>query len=379
MNFLFFYGKIESLNHFSDELSAQLRLRGHHTYILDLCKPNACESIRETFDAAICFDCIGTFTNEDIYDTRGIPVINIMMDHPMSFDYCMKSPPLKYIQLSPDENHVQYAKRFFGLQNVFFAPHMASLKTSFIRKPVEEKKISVLFAGGMISCNELYRKINDRWQSESSKLLVLETLEYMLDHPAVTQESALEACLLDKNMEMPDESIALLLKRSKEVDLFARMYFRGLVLNQVIKTGVPVTVVGGGWNAFWKSKPANVVIEPATNFAGVFPYMEDAKITLNVMPWFKAGTHDRVFNALMHYSCPLTDTSSWLLKNFEADRECAYYSLEHLDEVPNKIYQLLNHPEMQRDIVENGREKVKNNYTGNQMAETVLKYLMECV
>lgn len=88
---------------------------------------------------------------------------------------------------------------------------------------------------------------------------------------------------------------------------------------------------------------------------------------------------DRVFNALMHYSCPLTDTSSWLLKNLEADRECAYYSLERLDEVPNKIYQLLNHPEMQRDIVENGREKVKNNYTGNQMAEAVLKYLMECV
>lgn len=375
MNFLLFHGKIESLNHFSDELSDQLRLLGHDTYIADLCGSQNTMVPDKMFDAAICYDCIGTFTDEDIYDTKGIPVVNILMDHPMSFDYCMKSPPLKYIQLSPDENHVQYAKHFFGLKNVFFMPHMASMAAPFTKKSFEEKKISVLFPGSMGSCNDIYREISDRWQSESSKLLVLETLEYLLDHPETTLEDALQKCLMDKNMILPDALIALLLKRSKAVDVFVRMYFRGLAINQIVKAGIPVTVVGGGWSEFWKNKPGNVVIAPSTNFSGIFSYMEDAQITLNVMPWFKAGSHDRIFNALMHYSCPVTDPSSWLLKNFKADQECVYYSLKHLDELPGIIYKLLNCPEFQQSIIENGRKKVENNYTSRQIAEKILGYL----
>ena len=89
--------------------------------------------------------------------------------------------------------------------------------------------------------------------------------------------------------------------------------------------------------------------------------MEQAKITLTVMPWFKAGTHDRNFNALMHYSCPLTDISSWMVKNFEPDKESAYYSLEHLNELPYIVYRLLNHSELQERIIEYGRERVEGN------------------
>jgi len=378
MDFLLFHGKEESLNHFSDELAAQFQALGHNTYIVDLCDARINKIPERMFDVAVCYDCIGTFTNEDMYDSKGIPVVNILMDHPMSFDYCMKAPPLKYIQLSPDENHVQYAKRFFGVENTFFAPHMASLATRFIKKPFEEKRISVLFPGSMESCNDIYRRINEKWQSDASNLLILEMLEYLLANPSESVESALERCLSDRKMELSDETMAFLLKQSKSVDVFVRMYFRGKVLNQVVQTGIPVTVIGRGWEGFWKNKPSNVTIIPGVCFSEVFSYMEDAQITLNVMPWFKAGSHDRIFNTLMHYSCPLTDTSSWLLKNLEPDRECSYYSLEKLDELPGIIYKLLNHPEWRQSIIERGREKVESRYTSKQMAETVLRYLTEC-
>ncbi len=378
MNFLLFHGKMESLNHFSTELSEQLRLMGHGTYIVDLCDPSSQGSFEGAFDAAICYDCIGTFTGEDIYDSKGIPVVNILMDHPMSFDYCMKSPPAKYIQLSPDEDHVKYARRFFGINNAFFTPHMASLTAPFIKRPLEERPISVLFPGSMESCNAIYRRINEKWQSEASRLLVLELLEYLLDNPQVSIERALEKCLADSGMELTDESIALLLKQSKAVDVFVRMYFRGMVLNQVVQTGLPVTVIGIGWESFWKKKPSNVTIIPGVSFSEVFSYMEDARITLNVMPWFKAGSHDRIFNTLMHYSCPLTDPSSWLLKNLEPDKECVYYSLEKPEELPGIVFKLLNDPIWQQSIVEKGRDKVMHSFTSRQIAETVLRYLAEC-
>ena len=124
MDFILFHGNEGSLNHFSDELAAQLRQMRHNTYVLDL---NNLEKIRlisslnlNDFDAAVCYDCVGTFSQADMADVWKIPVINILMDHPMSFGYCMKNPPQKYIQLSPDENHVLYAKRLFSINNTFF-------------------------------------------------------------------------------------------------------------------------------------------------------------------------------------------------------------------------------------------------------------------
>lgn len=103
----------------------------------------------------------------------------------------------------------------------------------------------------------------------------------------------------------------------------------------------------------------NVSILPNVKFAEIFPYMERAKVTLNVMPWFKDGTHDRIFNSLLHNSCPITDTSKWLLENLEPDKECANYSLERLDSLPEKLYEMLMYSDRHEQIVLNGQRKVK--------------------
>ena len=65
---------------------------------------------------AILFDGIG-FGGKEILDKLQIPVINILVDHPMTFGHCMQSPPQKYIQFSPDEYHVKFAKRFYNIEN----------------------------------------------------------------------------------------------------------------------------------------------------------------------------------------------------------------------------------------------------------------------
>lgn len=40
--------------------------------------------------------------------------------------------------------------------------------------------------------------------------------------------------------------------------------------------------------------------------------MRDARIALNVMPWFKDGAHDRVFTAMLQGTAALTDDSRYL-------------------------------------------------------------------
>jgi glycosyltransferase involved in cell wall biosynthesis len=105
--------------------------------------------------------------------------------------------------------------------------------------------------------------------------------------------------------------------------------------------------------------------------------MEHAEITLNVMPWFKRGTHDRIFNTLLHNSCPLTDTSGWLVENMPADEECFYYSLDKMEELPDKIEQILGNPDKQKKLIEVGRNKVLGHYTSRQITEQILRVTRE--
>ena len=48
--------------------------------------------------------------------------------------------------------------------------------------------------------------------------------------------------------------------------------------------------------------------------------ISQAKISLNVMPWFKMGAHDRVINTMLYGGVALTDTSLFYENTF-ADGE----------------------------------------------------------
>lgn len=379
MRFILFKGPIGSLNHFIDEVNIQLMEMGHDTFISNVSDFNAGQLMAfcaQPVQAAICYDGISAF-DQAIYNHLDIAMVNIFMDHPMSFASCMTNLPAKYILLMPDEYHVEYAKRFYHTENTYFLPHMASLSAGIADEKEEgiQKDIEVLFPGGYRSVNDLYHEINERFQDSVANRLALQMMEYLIANPMETMEGAFDRCLSDNRIEMPDELMASFLDHAKLLDHFIRMYYRSKVLGTVMSAGIPITILGGGWAKFAPSQVKNVTMLSGTDFTGVFPYMERAKITLNVMPWFKAGTHDRIFNSLLHASCPLTDKSTWLTEHFAEDRECAFYSLEELDRLPEKIYAVLNDVDLRKSIIQNGRKKVMQNYTSKQITESILERL----
>lgn len=353
---------------------------GHEAQIIDLRTSQAEKGAilsREKVDAVICYDGIGGM--DKIYDELGIPVINILVDHPMNMVFNIKERSARYILFSPDQNHVIYAKHFLGVKNAFFLPHMASVCSGEIHNiPVSEKKISVLMPGSLLSCNALYQNIKDQMSDEYTRLLALGTLEYLLEHPEQTVENALSRYCADCGIPLTDDGIVIFMEHMKDVDLFVRMYYRSRAVSVIAASGIPITLVGNGWDGLASVNKGNVTVLPGCDFVKVFSYMEQARITLTVMPWFKAGSHERIFNSLLRYSCPLTDESSWLLDNFKADEECAYYSLAQLDRLPGKVYDLLLYPEKMEHIVNNGRRKVLEKYTSRQIAERIIDRLTEC-
>ncbi len=383
MKILLFYGVVGSLNHFSDELGREFERMGIETKILDLNNNHTDYELflREKLDAAVCYNSIGTFTAGNsklmgIYDELNIPVINILMDHPMNLSYCMKQHPAKYIQFSPDEEHVKYAKKYYDLENCFFLPHMAS--EIQCREEVD-KDIQVLFPAALAQCNGLYKKIQETFQSNPFMLkIVLDLLEFLIANPRYTMEAALEVCLKNMGVELSLKQFAVMMSGFKDADLFIRMYFREKVILELSKTGRPIVIVGRGWEESSAIKLSNIEWLPSISFSDVFSYMERSKVTLTVMPWFKAGTHDRIFNSLLHNSCPLTDESSWLTAHLVPNQECTYFSLDCLDNIGNILEKLMVDGDVTKSVIENGRKKVEQNYTSRNIAQQIVSRLEQC-
>ena len=376
MRFLLGYTSIDSLNHFIDEIDLELKRLGHQTYIADFCNVNnrqLSEFCSNPVDGAILLDM--AVLDRDYYDMRNIPVVNILVDHPMTFTEVMLHPPKRYIQFSTDENHVSYSKRFYHIQHSYFLPHIGTIPPTTGGQPLEKRKHQILFPGSYVPYNTFYQKIKSAQISDEIKMLYMETLEQMLDCPENTLEYAFEKCLKDRNIELNDEIVAQILANGKDLDWFVRMYYRYKTVSQIVREGYPLRVVGSGWEQTNIEEFPNAEILSPRNFSEIFPLMEDARITLNVMPWFKAGSHDRIFDSLLRGSCPLTDESSWLIKNFVPEKDTVYYTLDKLEKLPDIIENLLYDDERLYSVIQNGCKKVLQNYTRIQIVSTILEYL----
>ena len=113
-------------------------------------------------------------------------------------------------------------------------------------------------------------------------------------------------------------------------------------------------------------------IDDRIPYADTLAYMADARLNLNVFPWFKAGTHDRIFNALLQHSLPLTDSSRWVDENFTNGEDIALYDLEHLEKLPEIVGELLRDTERAERMIQKGYEKTAKNLTWSNCADWIL-------
>lgn len=161
---------------------------------------------------------------------------------------------------------------------------------------------------------------------------------------------------------------------AEPLDWMVRMHYREAVIKKLISSGIEVSVIGRGWDNFpvLKAQKLNILGDRIP-FKDTFTYMKNAKINLNVMPCFKKGTHDRIFNSLLLKSVYLTDTSTWLEENFTNGKNIAFYSLREPGKLPDQVKKLLENDDIAKGIAENGCMEVAKNYVWRNCVDTILK------
>ncbi|WP_187305638.1 glycosyltransferase [Lachnospira eligens] len=115
--------------------------------------------------------------------------------------------------------------------------------------------------------------------------------------------------------------------------------------------------------------------------------ISQAKISLNVMPWFKMGAHDRVFNTMLNGGVALTDTSLFYENTFADGENVLFYSLEDLrdyeksgyDEciaarITDKVKCALADTKHLQEIADSGYECCKGRHSWIERAVVIEKY-----
>lgn len=377
MRILLFHSWIDSLNHFTDNANVFLKEIGCETFICTF--PLAEEEevaledfIKKGLHAVIMYNGIG-MRFKKLFDQLRIPIVNILMDHPMTLWYIMSLPPQKYIQFSPDEDHVVFSKKNWDVKNSFFLPHMGTA-------PVfssGERPIELLFSGSYTPIDIL---LDEVWQvTEESGLrdICFHMIDYMLMDSAMTIEEACLIALRDKGTNPSPRELALILTQTKAVDVYIRMCYRDRVVRTILNHGIEITVIGGGWDKSDFISYPNFHWVSSMPFDETFQYMRKSKLVLNVMPWFKAGTHDRIFNTLLSGACSVSDKSKWLEEKFKDKEDIAFYDLDNLEALPELIEELLQNDNLREEIIRNGQEKVIRHYTTENVIGEALQKVID--
>lgn len=396
LRIVLFYSQVESFNFFTDCLDQQLRARGHETFIVDLRdhvpeeSPHSYiyfnEFISRNVDAAICFDALGIRTDLaiDIWNQHQAVVIDILMDAPTRIHSALVKHSKKYILLCCDRDHVEYVKRYYSqtTPDVYFMPHAGVMpENNTLVIPYKEKKYDILFSGTYYPPEKKLFDLRAELEQTFPGDKGIHTFygyvyENLLKDSSLTVEQAVLATAKQLRWEVSDDLMKALMYCADSLDWAIRMHYRGQVVKTLAEAGFRLHLLGRGWESHPSIRCSNVCqINDRIPYRETLTYMADAKINLNVMPWFKAGTHDRIFNTLLQHSVPLTDSSTWIDENFTDGKDIVLYDLKRLDRLPEIVNQLLTDEKLAETIISNGYERIAKDFTWTNCVDQILKFI----
>ena len=317
----------------------------------------------------------GEEETENLWEFFRIPYLNILMDHPFHYEKPLRNAPETAIVLCTDRNHVKYIRRFFrNIYQVDFLPH-AGVELHCKHKPIAERGIDVLYAGAlpiytvakMIPDLSSIREVDGEDMMQS-------VLSDLVHNPQKTTEQAIEEYVKSKRNDVSDERLQEIIVKMRFVDSYATSFFREQAVRILVESGVQVTAYGTGWNQCeWSDNPhltyGGKVLAPQ-----ILPLMNDSKIVLNTMTWFKAGSHDRVFNGMLAGAAVVTDDSTYMRREFTDGRELVMFSLQDLATLPERVFDLFGHISHMQEMADCGYHAASEHHTWKNRAE----YLVEC-
>ncbi len=387
---ILYTGGIETLMYFSLQLGEAFQKLGYEVFYYDLREEASCikklrRFIRPGETVSVGFNFNGCSGEDELYDKNGkhlfdqlsVPMVNIVVDHPFYYHKFLPYLPKDYMQLSIDTEHEDYLKRFFPeIKRGPFLPLAGSPICEGGELPTyDDRPTEVVFAGNY-NPPEKHEPLIKRNGPEYEKFY-RDLLDDIIAHTDLTMTEAIEKHIRESFPdEVTEESLKDTFPYMIMIDLYIRHYFRAEAVKALVDGGVRVDVYGKGWECLKVSHPENLITHDNTDSLTCLKKICEAKVSLNVMPWFKHGAHDRVFSSMLNGAICVTDKSSYLLSELEAGREVLFYDLEDMKSLPDMVKQILSDKKRWNEIQSSAYERSIASHTWEHRAITIHKEIL---
>ena len=385
---IFFKGIYDTLDLFTDELVKFFKEWEYEFFVYDarieeISKDLLIRILKEKQEkcVAITFNNLGynlELEGRNVWEEFGVTYINILMDHPFHFEKTLQNMPDTAVVLCTDRNHVKYIRRHHkNIRQTDFLPH-AGIELGKKHKAIKDRKIDILYAGAL-PIYTVGKMIPDLREMHGihTKDMMQEVLRELVMHPDKTTEQAIEEyiqAVLPTGEKLEDEKLRELIVYMRFLDSYATSFFREQAVRILVESGITVTAYGVGWDQCeWSHSPylkyGGKVLAPE-----ILPLMNDSKIVLNTMTWFKAGAHDRIFNGMLAGAGVVTDDSTYLQRECTDGKELVLFKRKEIAMLPERIYDLFGHMDKLQEMAECGYSFAKERHTWKNRAE----YIVEC-
>lgn len=348
-----FHCELDTLDLFSEQLKQGFQALGYDIFEFDLQQSALHLGLlydlikKGTVKAMIGFNlpffCMQLPSGINMWEALSIPCINILVDHPYWYHNILMRTPRTGIILSIDRNHSQYIERFYPhIPCTGFLPH-GGTPADHEPKPIANRKIDVLYAGSLYAAYAETQKPNFARFDFPAEKICEESIEQLLAHPHATIESVVEDRLLASGIALPNEQLRQFISSCVYIERVVSSHYREKIVGSVARSGVSLALYGEGWSACdWIHLP-NVRYGGRISPKAVLEKMEDSKIVLNTMPWFKDGSHERIFNAMLRGAVAVSESSLYFEENLPRDAWISFsLDPDSLAALPQQITNLLN-------------------------------------
>lgn len=384
-----FKGDIETTGYFSEQLEKTFIEHGLLTFFYDYQDiPKSTEGllrfIKRNETVVITFNYHGLCgehelvydkeAKEYIWDTFDIPCVNIVVDHPFYYHRFFNVLPKHYLHISIDRNHERYMEEYFP--NVKRGPFLPLAGTSLYQEDylkISERPIDIVLVGNYErpeNFNVYIERIDDEYTA-----FYMGIINELKNNPDLLLEDVMKRHVLREIPEATHDDIRETLGNIIFLDMYIRFFFRGEAVRVLAEAGFKVHVFGSGWDQLSCARKDNIIIGGSLNSLGCLEKLAQSKVSLNVMPWFKDGAHDRIFNSMLNGAVCLTDSSIYLDSILHDGEDSVLYSLKEIYKLPEIVTQLFADETKMQRIADAGYCMAKRNHTWAHRAEKIIEIL----
>ncbi len=407
-------GSTETLEYFSLQMAEYFLAAGREVFLWDMGKP--AESIDEfekipdkENSVLITFNFIGLGREGQflrggvsIFDMYDIEKICIMVDSPVYYYRFLSRNTANLRLICIDKNHQRFVEKYYPFYGkVGFMPLAGNLPLQKIwaepgilgrgditvfDTPMpsfdkwKKRNCDILFIGNYVPLESLYPSIKNL--SDDYRDFIMDIVGEFLKNPSLP----LEEVLMDRlKKEFPDSSDDEYLQACYQmiyIDLYVRNMYRGKLVTAVADAGIKIHCTGKDWEKAPCKNPENIIhTKGSITSIQCLGALQDSKLSLNIMPWFKDGAHDRIFSSMLSGCALISDSSNYLDEVIKDEKDYFKFDLkgpeETAEEVVNLSLEKIYNLEKSYEVAVNGYNTALAGHLWKMNAEYVHKLFIK--